>query len=166
MSRLELAVKQIESAREYTQTLLADIEDDQWYIVPAGLETHLAWQVGHLAMAEYGLALFRQRGRKPEDVDLMPSQFRKQHSRESIPNTDPATQISITEILHVFDRVHEYVLQEVPTFADESLDEPLDPPTAAYANKFGALLFCAHHEMLHAGQIGLLRRALGKSPVR
>ncbi len=31
--------------------------------------------------------------------------------------------------------------------------------------KLRALLWCAHHEMLHAGQIGLLRRHLGYSPM-
>jgi hypothetical protein len=39
-------------------------------------------------------------------------------------------------------------------------------PYAAFATKFGGLLFCSHHEMLHAGQIGLLRRLIGKAPVR
>ena len=28
-----------------------------------------------------------------------------------------------------------------------------------------SLLWCAHHEMVHAGQIGLLRRYLGFAPV-
>ena len=32
--------------------------------------------------------------------------------------------------------------------------------------KLGALFFCSVHEMMHAGQIGLLRRLLGKSPLR
>ena len=32
--------------------------------------------------------------------------------------------------------------------------------------KFGALQHCSMQEMLHAGQIGLLRRLLGMTPVR
>jgi len=39
-------------------------------------------------------------------------------------------------------------------------------PYAVHANKLGGLIFCSHHEMLHAGQIGLLRRLLGKQPLR
>ncbi len=31
--------------------------------------------------------------------------------------------------------------------------------------KLRALLWCAHHEMLHAGQMGLLRRHLGYPPM-
>jgi hypothetical protein len=39
-------------------------------------------------------------------------------------------------------------------------------PFAGFPTKFGSLLFCSHHEMLHAGQIGLLRRLTGKLPIR
>ena len=44
--------------------------------------------------------------------------------------------------------------------------EPVEMPYAVHANKLGCLLFCSHHEMLHAGQLGLLRRLLGKEPIR
>ena len=68
---LGLAIKQIEFARGYTLSILAEIEDQNWYVIPAGCPTHGAWQVGHLAMAEYGLVLFRQRGRAEIDTELM-----------------------------------------------------------------------------------------------
>jgi hypothetical protein len=51
-------------------------------------------------------------------------------------------------------------------FTEAHLAEPLDEPYAVYPTKLGAIVFCAHHEMLHAGQIGLLRRLLGKPPIR
>ena len=66
-SRLEIAVRRIETAREYTETLLEGLTDEDWFWQPEGLTTHIAWQVGHLAMAQYGLTLFRQRGRQPID---------------------------------------------------------------------------------------------------
>ena len=31
--------------------------------------------------------------------------------------------------------------------------------------KLDSLFWCAHHEMLHAGQIGLVRRLLGQAPL-
>lgn len=166
MSRIDLAQKQLEFARGYTLTLLDGIAADEWFRQPPGLPTHLAWQVGHLAMAEYGLCLFRQRGRAEVDSELMSSKFRKQFSRGSQPEAAPANSPSIDEIRGVFERVHKQVLLELPTFADTDLDTPVDMPYAGYASRFGALLFASHHEMLHAGQIGLLRRALGKAPVR
>ncbi len=163
---LELAIKQIEFARSYSLTLLADIAPEEWFTMLAGCATHVAWQVGHLAMAEYGLCLYRQRGRAEIDTTLMTSSFRKAFSRGTIPEPDPAKNPSPEEIRGVFDKVHAQVLLEAPSFTAESLAEPVDMPYAAYATRLGSLLFCSHHEMLHAGQLGLLRRLLGKQPVR
>lgn len=166
MTHAELALAQIESARQYVQSLLADIDDQDWFVMPAGCSSHIAWQVGHLAMAEYGLCLFRQRGRVPEDLDLMPSSFRKAFQRGSQPVADPAANPTPAEIRQTLERIHEQVRKELPGFTDEALATPTEMPYAAQATRFGALLFCAHHEMLHGGQIGLLRRLMGKAPVR
>jgi hypothetical protein len=163
---LELAIKQIEFARSYTLSLLADIAPEEWFTMSPGCSTHVAWQVGHLAMAEYGLCLFRQRGRAEIDTSLMTSSFRKAFSRGTTPEPDPAKNPTPDEIRGVLDKVHAQVLLEAPSFTAESLAESVDMPFAAYPTKLGSLLFCSHHEMIHAGQLGLLRRMLGKQPVR
>lgn len=165
-SVLEIACKQIQEAREYTLTLLGGLSDEECFRRPAEVTTHVAWQVGHLAMAEYGLCLFRIRGRRPEDLDLMSSKFRKQFSRGSTPSSDRSIYPSAAEIREVFDRVHGQAMTELADCSEQDLDETIDEPYAVYNTKLGALFFCAHHEMLHAGQIGLLRRLLGKPPVR
>ncbi len=82
---LELACKQIEFARGYTKSLLQDVEGDDWFRCPTEATTHLAWQIGHLAMAEYGLCLFRIRGRQPEDLELMSGAFRRNTVRAQRP---------------------------------------------------------------------------------
>jgi hypothetical protein len=164
--RLDIVVKQLEFARSYTLSLLADIGDDEWFTMPAGAQTHLAWQLGHIAMAEYGLGLYRQRGRQPADLQLMSSSFRKQFSKGSTPEPDPAKNPPIAEIRKTFDAVHQQVLAELPTFTAATLDTPCDLPYAGFPTNFGSLLLASHHELLHAGQIGLLRRLLGKVPVR
>ena len=165
-SLLPLAIEQIKFARQYLMTLVDGIADDEWFRMPSGAPTHLAWQLGHVAMAEYGLCLFRQRGRRPEDLELMPSKFRKQFSRGSVPDPDPANHLSPAELLETVERIHRQCLSEMITFTPDILNETVDMPYAVYANKLGSLLFCSHHEMIHAGQMGLLRRLLGKPPVR
>lgn len=166
VSRLELVIGQIRFAREYTQSLICDLEPSDWFRQPAEGVSHLAWQVGHLAMAQYGLCLFRMRGRADVDPELMSSAFRKKFSKGTTPDPDPTMNPSPDEICGVFDRVYSQTMQELPTYSDRVLDEPVEMPYAAFATKYGGLLFCSHHEMLHAGQIGLLRRLLGKAPVR
>jgi uncharacterized damage-inducible protein DinB len=166
MSRLELARQQIEFARQYTLSLLADIDPADWLRQPREGVTHVAWQVGHLAMAEYGLCLFRLRGRGADDAQLMSSQFRKKFSKGSSPDPLPQNNPSPAEIRDVFDRIHRRAMEELAGYDDATLDEPVDEPYSVSATKLGGLYFCAAHEMMHAGQIGLLRRLLGKSTIR
>jgi hypothetical protein len=47
-------------------------------------------QVGHLAMAQYGLCLFRIRGRQSEDAELMSSAFRKKYFKGTTPDAHPS----------------------------------------------------------------------------
>ena len=166
MSEVEIARQQIEFARSYTLTLLDGIADDQWFRIPAGASSHIAWQVGHLAMAEYGLCMFRQRGRRSEDMELMSGKFRKKFRKGSTPDPEAENYPPHTEILEVFGQIHARAMEEIADYRDEDLSEGIDEPYAVYPNKLGALFFCASHEMLHAGQIGMLRRLLGMSPVR
>src|SRR5690348_2272777 len=104
---LHLATEQIKFARQYTLSLLEAVDEADWFQAPAGVATHIAWQVGHIAMAQYGLCLFRQRGRRSEDLELMPSKFRKQFSRGSIPEPDPTDQPSAAELRAALDRIHQ-----------------------------------------------------------
>lgn len=166
LDNVKFALEQIQFARNMMLPLLDDVQEADWFAMPGGLPTHLAWQVGHLAMAEYGLALFRIRGRQEVDLDLMTSSFRKLFSRGSVPHSDASKYPSPAEILATLERVHNQVKLEAPAFTQEQLDEAVEMPYAVYPNKYGCLLFCSHHEMVHLGQIGLLRRLLGKAPIR
>ena len=166
VSPIEAILRHLEFARGYTLSLLEGLDDGDWFAQPAEGITHIAWQVGHIAMSQYGLTLFRQRGRAEVDLDLMKGAFRKKFSRGTTPDSDPSNYPSPMEIREVLDKVFEQAKVELPTFSLESLNEEVDPPHAAFATKYGALLFSVDHEMLHAGQIGLIRRLIGKAPLR
>jgi len=164
-TELEIAWRRIEFARRYTKTLLEGLADEDWFWSPKEYPTHIAWQVGHLAMSEYGLTLFRQRGRAEIDSELMSGKFRKLFMRGTVPQLSRDLYPAPSEIIEVLDRVHAQMRVELPTF-DGQLDQPLDAPHSSYANRYGALLFAGDHEMIHAGQIGMLRRLMGKPPLR
>ncbi len=165
-SRLEIARRHIESARNYTLTMLEDLSENEWFWTPDPAVTHIAWQVGHLAFAQYGLVLFRQRGRLEDDAELMSGKFRKTFGKGTTPVADRSKYPDPQEIRATFDRIHQQGLAEMATFDEAALDDPVEAPWSAFATRYGALLFAGDHEMLHAGQIGLLRRLMGKSPVR
>ncbi len=161
-----IAKQQLVFARDYTCQLFEDVAESDWFVMPEGAVSHLAWQMGHLAMAEYGLTLMRIRGKEPSDAEFISNDFLRCFRKGSTPVADPSAYPPPTEIRLAFDRVHEQALKEIPGYTNEQLAEPLPAPTAVYATKLGSLFFCPLHEMLHAGQIGTLRRMLGKSPLR
>jgi uncharacterized damage-inducible protein DinB len=165
MSRLALAVEQITIARKYTAELLDAIDPADWFRQPTEGVTHVAWQVGHLAFAEYRLLLDRVRGPRPEDEQLIPEAFLAHFGRDSVPNPDPARNPAPGEIRAVFERVHDQALRELQNLPEAELDATALKPHRLFTTKAGALFWCARHEMLHAGQIGLLRRLLGRAPL-
>jgi hypothetical protein len=166
MTRLELAIEQIVFARNYTIELLDQTPVDEWFRQPPGGVSHVAWQVGHVAYAEYRLALWRIRGPLPQDSALISETHRGLFGYESVPDADTAKYPSQADLRAVLDRVHEQVLREVRGMDEGELDQPVPHPHPFAKTKLRALLWCAHHEMLHAGQIGLLRRQLGYPPLR
>ena len=164
---LDCAIGQIVFARNYTQRLLDQTDLAEWFRQPTEGITHIAWQVGHLAMAEYRLALERIRGRLPGDEQLISDEFLALFGRDSTPEipADSSRYPSAEQIRVVFDHVHEQTMRELPETDPATLSEPPTKPHLLAHTKLASLLWCAQHEMVHAGQIGLLRRLLGHKPL-
>lgn len=166
MKRLEFAIDQIRSVRGYTNNLLASIDTADWFRMPVPGVTHIGWEVGHLAMAEYRLCLQRTRGVRPEDEDLIGSEILERYKRGSVPHPAPSANPSVETLRAALDRVHEQTLAELPSLTEKELDEAADPSHPMFHTKFEALLWCVRHEAIHTGHIALLRRQLGAPPLR
>lgn len=165
MRRAEMLLESIGRARDYTNLLLAATPTADWFRMPQESVSHVAWQVGHLAFAQYRLALERVRGKRPGDEQLISPTFLARFGRETTPVGDPRSYPSADEIRVVFDGLHRQVLSEIAALDDSVFDEPLLSPHPRCSTKGGSIAWCAEHEMLHAGQIGLLRRLVGHRPI-
>ncbi len=165
MSEGRTAWEQIEAARRYTLNMLSNVDRKDWFRQPSEGVTHIAWQVGHLASAQYMLCLARARGERAEDAGLLPPQMISLFMRDSAPTPDPSKYPTPTELLATLERVHAAAKSEALHKSDEELRQPaLGKPHPIFTEKLGALFWCARHEMLHTGQIGLLKRLLGYAP--
>jgi hypothetical protein len=165
MTDLDRAAEQIAFARGYSLRLIDSVKRADWFRVPPAGVTHVAWQVGHLAYAEYRLALLRIRGQLPGDKELISDEFGRQFGADSTPERDPARYPSVDAIRATLDRVHARVLTEVPGYDPATLGQPMDQPHPIAKTKLASLFWCSAHELVHAGQIGLLRRQLGGEPL-
>ena len=145
---------------------MANTPEELWFRQPSEGITHIAWQVGHLATSQYLLCCVRMRGRRSEDEAIVAKDFLRLFMKGTTPLAGEASYPSTQVISNTLDAVHELAMMELPEYAAEQLAESSPEPYVATPNKLGSLRFCAMHEMLHAGQIGLLRRLLGLTPVR
>jgi hypothetical protein len=165
MTELERAKEQIAFAHGYALRLIEQTDPAEWFRIPTAGVSNIAWQVGHLAFADYRLALLRLRGKVPSDKELIPDEFLRSYGADSVPDADPARQPAPAAIRACFDRVHAEALRVIAAFDPARLGEPIDPPHPIAKTKLESLFWCAAHAMVHAGQIGLLRRQLGRSPL-
>ena len=158
--------RSFEMARAYTRELLKSTPTDRWFEIPSGYSTHVGWQVGHLAVASYGLLLFRIRGRSESDLELIPSRFRKRYGKGSRPKPGADANVSPEALLATLDEVRNQAEPIWRSIHPAEVRVAVDPPYAVYPNKLGCLMFASMHEMLHAGQIGAVRRGLDLEPIR
>lgn len=165
-ARLEYALERIDAVRHFTLSFLEDIAPDQWYEQPGGLPTHVAWQVGHLAVAQHALCLRRVRGDEEKDAQFLPADFYDRFKLGSVPAPGAENNPSAEELFGVLDAVHARVLAELTERTDDDLDVDVEKPHPAFRTKLGAVEWSYQHELVHAGQIALIRRLLGKQPLR
>ena len=166
MSRISEVLDRIQAVREYTAGLVDAVPESDWFRQPAEGVTHVAWQVGHLAMAQYRLALDLVRGVQPGDDELISRRILEIYGKDSIPDPDPSANAAPEEIRAAYDAVHLAVITEIGAMDDSILDEPSSRDHPVFNTKGGALEWSGRHEMLHAGQIGLLRRLFGEKWLR
>jgi DinB superfamily len=164
MTRLQIAIDRIRFSRDYSLRLIESIPIADWFRMPSPAVTHVGWQVGHLAMAEYRMALERIRGALPDDAGLISQAFLKQFGKESVPDPEASKYPSPSDIRGVLDRVHAQTMRELAELPEAEWDVPPVKAHSLCKTKLEGVFWCAHHEMLHTGQIGLLRRLFGYAP--
>jgi len=164
MSRLREAVEQLDFARRYTRERIDSVPLADWFTIPPGGASHVAWQVGHLAIAEYRLCLARLRPRTAEDEAIIPEAYLRRFSQGTNP-LSASEYPPAEEIRDLFNRVHARVLAELPTYPDADLDLPPLITHKLFNTRIAGLRYAPLHEMIHCGQIALLRRMLGQKPI-
>ncbi len=160
-TRLRCAIEQLRLARRYTLMILDSTDPATWFTIPPAGVSHIGWQVGHLAMADYRLLLERIRGKRDGDEAVFPAAMLTLFGRGTEAVADASLYPSANGLRALFDRVRAAALAELVSLDDAALDEPAVPPTPLFDTKLGAVRTCAQQEGVHAGQIALLRRQLG-----
>ena len=165
-TRVQSALQRIKFARQYTRRFLDGLTDAEWFWHPHEFTTHVAWQVGHLAVSQYNLCLRRSRGRTAADESLIPDDFIELFKLGSVPVAAAAIYPPRAQIEGVFDAVHHQVLAELAEHTEAELDVPVEQPHPVFKTKLEAIEYAPQHELVHAGQLAMLRRLMGKPALR
>ncbi|TWT66873.1 DinB superfamily protein [Posidoniimonas polymericola] len=165
-TRIDAAVARMKSTRAVLKSFLADLQPDEWFWMPHEGVTNVVWQVGHIAAAQYGLCMVRARGEQVTDQLLMPQELRERYGRASTPSATPAENVDPHEVVRVLDAIGEHAYSELALLDDDFLDTPLDDPHPMFKTGLESVEFAASHELMHIGQVVLLRRLMGHQPRR
>ncbi|MEW4565018.1 DinB family protein [Bremerella sp. JC770] len=162
----ELTKQRIAFTDKMFREFIEGLEPELWFRMPEEGVTHIAWQVGHITIANYGLGMLRIRGKRAEDAGLIPESYSTNFGRGSVPSNDQTIYPSRERFLEIYKKVNDQLLEELETYTLEQLDKPSLPDHPLFKTKFETLVFLPYHVMMHLGQMGLLRRLSGKAPLR
>jgi hypothetical protein len=146
------------STQKTLEWFLSDLSDADLLLRPVPGANHIAWQLGHLILAEV-----RMLGdQTPATVyPELPTGFGDQHGKAKA-TTDQGFGTK-AQYLELFRKVREATLANLEKMADADLDRPTKGNMAPFAPTVGALLLLqSNHTLMHAGQFTVVRRKLGK----
>ncbi len=136
-----------------------DLTPQEYLHRPAPRANCVAWLIGHLTLSDRNL-LKRLNAPLPE----LPEGFEHRFSRdEGCPQAGEFGDVS--RLIPLFDEHRDRLVAAVKAAPPELLDKPLDKPHPMFSTVGEVAAFMALHGAMHAGQITIIRRSLGKPPL-
>lgn len=171
MRAQEVVVQLLRSARMVTERYLSDLSDEDLLIRPVPGAHCVAWQLGHLICSERKmLEGVAQQGVRVPELPELPAGFEQRHAKGAGgSNEGSAEGLGFADKLQYQELMRSLraaTVAAVEGCRDEQLDLAGPEAMRGYAPTVGAvLMMIGTHEMLHSGQIAVLRRKLGKPVV-
>ena len=153
----------IAHALTVSQTLLqryvADLDGREYLHRPTPKANCAAWLLGHLTLTERS-AMKRLGVPLPE----LPDGYERRFSRdEGCPQAEEFG--DVTKLMPLFNEHRNRLIAAVRSATPQQLDQPLEKPHPLFNTVGEFLVFYALHGAMHAGQITLIRRSLGRPPL-
>ncbi|TWT86882.1 DinB superfamily protein [Pseudobythopirellula maris] len=156
----------LQRTRQITEALIEVLDGDDWSHRVAPDTNSPLWIIGHLAWVDNRMA-GRFRPERALDAEKVWGELFQFGTKP----LDAGEYPPIDEVLAVWRERRENLLAVFDEVSDEELDAP-GPPADAASPIPGApcagyfFLFTSQHELLHTGQLTVVRRVLGHAPLR
>jgi hypothetical protein len=138
---------------------LADFTDAELLVRPCEGANHVAWQFGHLIVAEASMVEAAAAGKGGK----VPEKYRSIFSKENASSNDLSLFPTKSDLLATFDTVRAASIEWAKGLKEEDLDKPGPEKMRSFIPTIGALArILLEHTALHIGQFQVTRRKLGK----
>jgi hypothetical protein len=145
-----------------TTRYLEDLTDAELMVRAVPGTNHVAWQLGHLIVAEHGMVDSACPGVMP----ALPAGFAEKHAKETATSDDAGAFLKKAQYLDAYRQQRAGTLKALEGLSEADLDRPGPEKYRGFLDTLGAL-FCmqATHWLMHAGQWAIVRRKLGRKPL-
>jgi hypothetical protein len=141
---------------------LADLKDSDLLVRPVPGANHIAWQLGHIIVSEYGMTEAICPGSSPP----LPAGFVEKHDKKTATSDDPKAFYKKDEYLKLYDQVRAGTFKALDTVKETDFDKPGPEKFRDFCPTIAsAFLLHPAHWLMHAGQWAVVRRKLGKPPL-
>jgi hypothetical protein len=151
----------LSSSEFLVNAYLADLDSKDLLVRPVPGANHIAWQLGHLIVAERFLV---ERG-LPGVMDELPAGFADRHKKSTAASDNASDFLSKEEYLELAKKVRANTLRVAESLEPADFDKPASGGPPFVKTVGDAFLFISGHWLMHAGQWAVIRRKLGRPPL-
>lgn len=156
----DVLANSLSASQAMLNRLCSDLTPAEYLHRPCAVANCAAWIVGHLVMTER-MSLTRV---GVTDQPALPEGFEKRFSRD--PDAPKAADFGdVSILLPLFNLHRDRLIEAVKALPPEVIDRPLETPHPFFSKTGEAINFMGIHTSMHAGQISMIRRTLGRTPL-
>ena len=135
---------------------IADLSDADLMQRPVSDANHANWQIGHLIVAETGMC-----AKAGASMPELPAGFADRYKKDTSKSDDASKFATKADLIAQYEKTRAGTIAWAKSLTPAQLDAV--SPFPHMCPTVGDLVFlCSGHVLMHAGQIQVLRRKLGK----
>lgn len=158
---IDVLALSLSSSKELVMGYCQDLKPVEYLHRPTPQSNCVAWLLGHLILTDRRIMA---RVLDATDLPPLPDGFESRFSREgSAPQAADFGDVTI--LLPLFAQTRDLMIVKVLAADPADFDKPLGFQHARFNTRWGAINFMGTHAAMHAGQMTIIRRSLGRPPL-
>jgi len=157
----QILTKDFQFINNWTNSLITDLNESQWMQTLPEIGTNIHWIAGHILHDNYWHSIgwvTQPSNEFQKNFDI--SRFEKYFKKGSNPLIFIEERPSRGEILESLSLLNAEILKIVKNITRDELEQKTLISSPVAKNKYESLSFAVKHQMLHNGQIAMIKRIL------